>query len=163
MFCIPIRIFPSISPGPGALKYNRCFSIHLSNIEFNKPGYIFSFFVHLCKYTIKLADHFREFYQIWNKVDPAIYFETLAKALINKKTGDKIILKRDRADIVFEIMDISWRWSRVNWKRTWTTARQFSFVSTRYSIIATPVDRSLPSRPWTWTDYHWAWWPCRSR
>jgi transcription elongation factor GreB len=37
------------------------------------------------------------------------FISPLAKALINKKVGDKIILKRDREDIVFEIMDIAYR------------------------------------------------------
>jgi len=32
----------------------------------------------------------------------------LAKALINKKAGDKITLKRDRGEAVFEIVDISY-------------------------------------------------------
>jgi hypothetical protein len=31
--------------------------------------------------------------------------------LINKKVGDRITLKRDREDIVFEIMSITYRWS----------------------------------------------------
>jgi transcription elongation factor GreB len=34
------------------------------------------------------------------------FLSPLAKALINKKTGEKITLKRDREDIVFEIMEI---------------------------------------------------------
>ena len=37
------------------------------------------------------------------------FISPLAKALINKKAGDKITLKRDREDIVFEIMDIAYR------------------------------------------------------
>ena len=37
------------------------------------------------------------------------FISPLARALINKKTGDRITLKRDREDIVFEIMDISCR------------------------------------------------------
>ena len=37
------------------------------------------------------------------------FISPLAKALINKKIGDKISLKRDREDIVFEIMDITYR------------------------------------------------------
>ena len=37
------------------------------------------------------------------------FISPLAKALINKKVGDKITLKRDSEDIVFEIMDISYR------------------------------------------------------
>ena len=37
------------------------------------------------------------------------FISPLAKALINKKVGDKVILKRDREDIVFEIMDILYR------------------------------------------------------
>lgn len=32
----------------------------------------------------------------------------LAKALINKKIGDKAILKRDQTDLVFEIIDITY-------------------------------------------------------
>jgi len=36
------------------------------------------------------------------------FLSPLAKALINKKVGDKITLKRDREDIVFEIMDIAY-------------------------------------------------------
>jgi len=34
------------------------------------------------------------------------FISPLAKALINKKTGNRITLKRDKEDIVFEIMDI---------------------------------------------------------
>jgi transcription elongation factor GreB len=37
------------------------------------------------------------------------FISPLAKALINKKVGDKITLKRDREDIVFEILDIAYR------------------------------------------------------
>jgi transcription elongation factor GreB len=37
------------------------------------------------------------------------FISPLAKALINRKVGDKITLKRDREDIVFEIMDIAYR------------------------------------------------------
>jgi len=37
------------------------------------------------------------------------FISPLAKALINKKVGDVITLKRDREDIVFEIMDIAYR------------------------------------------------------
>ena len=37
------------------------------------------------------------------------FLSPLAKALINKKTGEKITLKRDREEIVYEIMDISYR------------------------------------------------------
>ena len=37
------------------------------------------------------------------------FISPLAKALINKKVGDKITLKRDREDIVFEIMEIAYR------------------------------------------------------
>jgi len=36
------------------------------------------------------------------------FLSPLAKALINEKVGDKITLKRDREDIVFEIMDIAY-------------------------------------------------------
>jgi len=35
------------------------------------------------------------------------FISPLARALINKKTGNRITLKRDMADIVFEIMHIS--------------------------------------------------------
>jgi len=34
------------------------------------------------------------------------FISPLAKALINKKAGDKVILKRDRGDAVFEITDL---------------------------------------------------------
>ena len=37
------------------------------------------------------------------------FISPLAKALINKKAGDKITLKRDRGEAVFEIVDISYR------------------------------------------------------
>jgi len=37
------------------------------------------------------------------------FLSPLAIALINKKGGDKITLKRDRGDIVFKIMDIAYR------------------------------------------------------
>jgi transcription elongation factor GreB len=37
------------------------------------------------------------------------FISPLAKALINKKVGDKITLKRDRQDIVYEIMDIAYQ------------------------------------------------------
>ena len=36
------------------------------------------------------------------------FLSPLTKALINKKVGDKITLKRDREDIVLEIMDIAY-------------------------------------------------------
>ncbi len=36
------------------------------------------------------------------------FISPLAKVLITKKVGDKITLKRDREDIVFEIMDIAY-------------------------------------------------------
>ena len=36
------------------------------------------------------------------------FISPLAKALINKKAGDKITLKRDRDEIVFEIMNIAY-------------------------------------------------------
>ena len=36
------------------------------------------------------------------------FISPLAKALINKKAGDRITLKRDKEDIVFEIMDIAY-------------------------------------------------------
>lgn len=37
------------------------------------------------------------------------FISPLAKALINKKVGDKVTLSRDRGDIVFEILDIAYR------------------------------------------------------
>ena len=37
------------------------------------------------------------------------FLSPLAKALINKKVGDKITLKRNKEDIVFEVLDISYR------------------------------------------------------
>jgi len=37
------------------------------------------------------------------------FISPLAKALINKKAGDTIVLKRDREEIDFEIMDIAYR------------------------------------------------------
>jgi transcription elongation factor GreB len=37
------------------------------------------------------------------------FISPLAKALINKKTGDRITIKRDREDIVYEIMAISYQ------------------------------------------------------
>ena len=37
------------------------------------------------------------------------FISPLAKAMINKKAGDKITLKRDSDAIVFEIMDIAYR------------------------------------------------------
>ncbi|HBH85242.1 MAG: transcription elongation factor GreA [Bacteroidetes bacterium GWE2_41_25] len=37
------------------------------------------------------------------------FISPLAKAMINKKVGDKITLKRDSGDVVFEIMDIAYR------------------------------------------------------
>lgn len=37
------------------------------------------------------------------------FISPLARALINKKVGDRITLKRDREDIVFEVMDIAYR------------------------------------------------------
>jgi transcription elongation factor GreB len=37
------------------------------------------------------------------------FISPLAKALINKKAGDKITLKLDRGEAVFEIVDISYR------------------------------------------------------
>jgi len=36
------------------------------------------------------------------------FISPLAKAMINKKTGDKFTLKRDRDNIIFEIMDIAY-------------------------------------------------------
>ncbi|MFZ2287700.1 MAG: GreA/GreB family elongation factor [Bacteroidales bacterium] len=37
------------------------------------------------------------------------FISPLAKALINKKTGDSIILKRDGADIIYEIIGIAYQ------------------------------------------------------
>jgi transcription elongation factor GreB len=37
------------------------------------------------------------------------FISPLARALINKKVGDRITLKRDKEDIVFEIMEIAYR------------------------------------------------------
>jgi transcription elongation factor GreB len=37
------------------------------------------------------------------------FLSPVARALINKRKGDKVILKRTRDDIVFEIMDIAYR------------------------------------------------------
>ena len=37
------------------------------------------------------------------------FISPLAKALINKRVGDRITLKREREDIVFEIMDAAYR------------------------------------------------------
>jgi len=37
------------------------------------------------------------------------FISPLAKALINRKVGDKITLKQDRENIVYEIMDIAYR------------------------------------------------------
>ena len=37
------------------------------------------------------------------------FVSPLAKALINKKVGDRITLKREREDIVFKIMDIAYK------------------------------------------------------
>ena len=37
------------------------------------------------------------------------FLSPVAKSLINKKTGDKVILKRAKEDIVYEILDITYR------------------------------------------------------
>jgi len=37
------------------------------------------------------------------------FISPLARAMINKKVGDKITLKRDREDLVYKIMDINYR------------------------------------------------------
>ena len=37
------------------------------------------------------------------------FISPVAKSLINKKTGDKVILKRAKEDIVYEILDITYR------------------------------------------------------
>jgi transcription elongation factor GreB len=37
------------------------------------------------------------------------FISPLAKALINKRAGDRITLKRDREDIAFKIMDIAYK------------------------------------------------------
>jgi transcription elongation factor GreB len=39
------------------------------------------------------------------------FISPLAKALINKKVGDKITLKRDMEDIVFIVMEIAYHWA----------------------------------------------------
>jgi transcription elongation factor GreB len=36
------------------------------------------------------------------------FISPIAKLLINKKAGDKVFLKRDKGDIVYEIMDITY-------------------------------------------------------
>jgi transcription elongation factor GreB len=36
------------------------------------------------------------------------FISPLANALMNKKEGDKVVLKRDKKDIVYEIMNISY-------------------------------------------------------
>jgi transcription elongation factor GreB len=37
------------------------------------------------------------------------FISPLAKVLLNKKAGEKVVLKRGREDIVFQILDISYR------------------------------------------------------
>jgi len=37
------------------------------------------------------------------------FISPVAKALINKKIGDKVVLKRTKEDIVYEILDITYR------------------------------------------------------
>jgi transcription elongation factor GreB len=37
------------------------------------------------------------------------FISPVAKSLINKKIGDKVVLKRAKEDIVFEILDITYR------------------------------------------------------
>ena len=37
------------------------------------------------------------------------FLSPLAKVLTNKKTGDKVILKRPKGDLVFEVVDIAYR------------------------------------------------------
>ena len=37
------------------------------------------------------------------------FISPIAKTLINKKTGDKVVLKRAKEDIVFEILDLTYR------------------------------------------------------
>jgi transcription elongation factor GreB len=37
------------------------------------------------------------------------FVSPLAKAMINKKVGDKVTLKRDRQDIVYEILDLTYQ------------------------------------------------------
>jgi transcription elongation factor GreB len=37
------------------------------------------------------------------------FISPFAKSLINKKTGDKVVLKRAKEDIVYEILDITYR------------------------------------------------------
>ncbi len=41
------------------------------------------------------------------------FLSPMAKILINKKTGDKVFLKRDGGDVVFEITDISYSPERI--------------------------------------------------
>ncbi len=38
------------------------------------------------------------------------FLSPMARLLINKKNGDKVILKRAKEDIVFEIIDITYNW-----------------------------------------------------
>ncbi len=38
------------------------------------------------------------------------FLSPMAKLLLNKKNGDKVILKRAKEDIVFEITDITYNW-----------------------------------------------------
>lgn len=37
------------------------------------------------------------------------FISPVAKSLVNKKIGDKVVLKRAKEDIIFEILDISYR------------------------------------------------------
>jgi transcription elongation factor GreB len=37
------------------------------------------------------------------------FISPVAKSLINKKTGDKVVLKRAKEDVVFEILEISYK------------------------------------------------------
>jgi transcription elongation factor GreB len=37
------------------------------------------------------------------------FISPLARALMNKKAGDKVILKRDRGETVFEVVDVEYR------------------------------------------------------
>jgi transcription elongation factor GreB len=42
------------------------------------------------------------------------FISPIAKLLINKKIGDKVFLKQDKKDIVFEIMDISYSLDKID-------------------------------------------------
>jgi len=42
------------------------------------------------------------------------FISPLAKVLINKKAGDKVVLKRDREDLVFQVMEIVYQSEKQN-------------------------------------------------